>query len=275
MLLLVVGVVLWGSQTDKGLQTFGAILDKGLYVGLFGEGESQAEMDAAADLEKAQVFVTKEGDKVVTCLQFSDNKKPSDETLKKIAQLTRLQTLILSNVVISDYQLAYIRKLDRLTNLAINGTPISDAGMKHLAGLRKLNTLYMGDVKISDKGLEQIAELPELAILDLSNTNITDSGMRQISKLQNLNRLIIGGTKVTDEGLAELAPNAKNLSRIGLTKDMKISPQGIEKLKKQLPNLTTVDLEEPGKASVNPADDGVPAATEPATNQAEKKTDDK
>ncbi len=244
----------------------GDIANKGLGNWLFGEGNPQVEDEAAAALEKCGVIVTKEKGKGVTSVNFDNYPKPSDENLKQIAKIYHLITALLANVEIMDDQLAYFSNLKNMTSLVLNGTPITDAGLVHLVGLPALQSLHISHNKITDKGLEQVAKMYPLAILDLSYTDITDQGMKPIAGMQNLNWLLIKGDKITDVGMSELAalPNLKHLT---LSKDMKISKEAIDKLKKVIPNLevTLADKE------VQPdLPGGKPAEAAPTTEKPEQ-----
>jgi len=270
LLLLVIAAVLWGIYTDRGQVIMGKIADQGPLNWLLGEGNIQAEKDAVAALEKSDVFIIQEVDKGVTSLNFNNCPKPSDETLKQVAKLYRLQTAILEKVEITDEQLAYLGKLNHLTSLVISGTPISDAGLVHLVGLPAIQMLNANRTKITDKGLEQIAKMPSLTMLDLSYTGIGDQGMKQLAQLKNLNWLLLKGNKITDAGLAELA-SISELKRLTLSNDMKISSEAIEQIKKNLPNLQ-VDLEQPDSPAAKPAAEKPADATPPAA-EAENKSD--
>lgn len=236
VLILIIGVVLWGVYTEKGLQTFGTIMDKGFSAWLFGEGETKAEADAAAVLEKNDVGVVKMPGQGVSSLDFTKCPKPSDEVLKELTKLNSLQSITLTNVQITDDQFAYCNKMSKLTNLLLGNTQITDAGMEHIRGLKSLYTLYLVGLKVTDKGLESIVDLPLLAVLDLSGTEVTDQGMKSVAKLKNLNHLFLRNTKVTDTGLAELDAVA-TLKRLTLSKNMKISKEAIEKLNKKFPDI--------------------------------------
>jgi hypothetical protein len=302
ILLPVIASVLYMVFTDSGQVMLGNISNQGLGNWLFGEGNVKDENEAAAELEKCGVMVIKEqgnqgvsydqlheGQKVsykVTSVDFSNCLKPTDETVKQITKLRHLSTANFLNAEINDDQLAYLKNMNHLSNLLINGTPIGDAGLAHLTtfsfgyipsaivaviviliiyfipgkwrlvgfiigvlmlvGVLWLNcsllqhpplqTLHACYTKITDKGMENIAKVPTLTILNISGTDISDKGIKQIAQLPDLNWLLIQGTKVTDAGLSELAP-LKKLGRLSLSKDMKVTTEGIQKLKQAIPKL--------------------------------------
>ena len=231
----------------------GNIANQGLSNWLFGEGNEQAEFEAAAELEKCGVRVIKDGGAGVTSIDFSNCLKPTDDNMRQVAKLRRLSTATFLRADINDDQLACLENMNHLSNLLINATPISDAGMAHLAALPALQTLYASNTKITDKGTADIAKIPTLTILNLSNTGITDQGIKRLSHLPNLNWLLILQTKVTDEGLAELA-SLPQLKRLSLSNDMKVTDQAVQKLKKTFPKLQ-VDFNKPEPAPETPPAD--------------------
>jgi hypothetical protein len=246
----------------------GNIANKGFGNWLLGEGNTQAEKDAATALEQNAVNVVREEQAGVSSLNFGSCPKPSDETLKNISKLYRLGALNLANAEINDDQLVYFSKLNHLTSLVLSGTPVSDAGLVHVAGLKSLQTLHACHTKITNKGVEQIAQLPMLAVLDLSYTNITDQGMKQIAKIKSLNWLLLGGNNITDKGLSELG-SITELKHLTLTKDMKISRETIQQLQKALPKLF-VDNMEPDSPDKKPDAAVTPAAEGENTNDEAK-----
>jgi hypothetical protein len=261
--LLVIGAVLYVCFTPSGQVMMGNIANQGLGNWLFGEGDPQAEKDSAAKLREFGVLVIEEQGKGVTSVDFSNCAKPTDEILKEITKLRRLSTVNFLNVEINDDQLAYLKDMNHLSNLLINGAPITDAGLNHLESLSALQTLHACYTKITDEGMENIAKVPTLTILNISGDDITDKGIKQIAQMPELNWLLIQGTKVTDEGLAELA-SLKKLGRLTISKDMKITQEGIQKLKKSLPKLT-VDVNKAESPPKKPEAESTPEKPEADT----------
>ncbi len=240
VVVLVIGVFLYVRFTDRGQVMMGNIANQGFINWLFGEGDPQADKEIADELRKFDILVIYEQDKGVTSVDFSNCPKPTDDALKQISKLRRLTSANFSNAEINDDQLAYLKKMNHLSNLLINGTPITDAGMVILASMPALQNLQAFNTKITDTGMEEIAKISTLNVLNLSSTGITDQGIKQISHLPNLNWLMIQNTKVTDAGLSELS-SLPQLKRLTLSKDMKISDEGVEKIKKAFPKIQ-VDL---------------------------------
>jgi hypothetical protein len=256
VVLLVIGAVMFVCFTPSGQVMMGNIANQGLGNWLFGEGDPKAEKESAAKLKEFGAFVIEEQDKGVTSVDFSNGPKPTDEILKQITNLRRLSTANFLNVEINDDQLAYLKNMNHLSNILINGTPITDAGLAHLANLPALQTLHACYTKITDNGMESVAKIPTLTILNISGTDISDKGIKKISQLPELNWLLIQGTKVTDAGLDELS-SLKKLGRLSISKDMNITSEGIQKLKKAIPKLQ-VDVNKPESPPKKPAPESTP-----------------
>jgi hypothetical protein len=236
LVLVVIGVVLFVSFTETGQVMMGNVANKGLWVCLFGEGDEKAEFAAADELGKAGVRFIKEQTEGVTSIDFGDCPKPTAETVQQIAKLRRLSTANLSRTEITDDQLACLENMNHLSNLLISGATISDAGIAHLASLPALQHLEVCNTKVTDAGMSDIAKISSIAVLSLSGTGITNQGIKQISHMPNINWLIIENTKVTDEGLPYLE-TLPELKRLTISKNMNISDEALEKLKKTFPKL--------------------------------------
>ena len=254
---LVIGVVLFVCLTERGQIMMGNVANKGLWVCLFGEGDEKAELEAAAELEKAGVRVIKESTAGVTSIDFADCPKPSAETIQQIAKLRRLSTANLLKTEITDDQLACFENMNHLSTLLLSGAAISAAGIAHLASLPALQHLEACNTKVTDACMSDIAKISSIAVLSLSGTAITNQGIKQISHMPNLNWLIIENTKVTDEGLPYLE-SLPELKRFTISKNLKISEAALQKLKKTFPKLI-VDVTKMETPADQPPADAAPA----------------
>jgi hypothetical protein len=91
--------------------------------------------------------------------------------------------------------------------------------MEHVAGIKGLTKLNLDDVRYRDE-----------------NVFLTDEGLKKLAELPELDWLHIGKTDVSDAGLQELK-KLKKLKFLDVTFCEKVTPGGIEKLKKELPAL--------------------------------------
>jgi Leucine Rich repeat len=124
--------------------------------------------------------------------------------LSRLARLTKLQRLTLSEVPIADADLAAISRLPSLTDLSLNGTRISDEGLAILGRMSQLRLLDLGWTKITDAGMAHLAGLKRLEWLQLDCTEITDAGLAHLRGLKGLKHLWIAATRVTCEGKASI-----------------------------------------------------------------------
>jgi len=137
----------------------------------------------------------------------------TDAGLAHLAGFHELLSLHLSDNKITDAGLAHLAGLDRLQFVELNDTQVTGGGFAHFRRMANLYRLYLANCPLTDDALEPLASLPRLADLDLRGTPITDAGLRHLEKLKSLRTLL-------------------------LSKRSKATPQGIERLKAALPELT-------------------------------------
>ena len=102
----------------------------------------------------------------VSSIDFSNSRsKPGDNDLKQLAQLPRLEWLILSGSPVTDTGLSYLEGLNRLELLDLSRTQITDAGVVHLQKLTRLRWLNLLETQISEEGLQELHRaLPDTEI---------------------------------------------------------------------------------------------------------------
>jgi hypothetical protein len=130
----------------------------------------------------------------------------------------------------TDDTLARIASLSRCDSLIVRSNQITDVGMKHLLRIRKMRSLEIESPRVTVAGFERLRDFPVEA-LHLRGANVDDTWMPQIARLRHVLYLSIRRTNVTDAGLAELR-TATGLRRIFTN----IQGDGVEELKKALPN---------------------------------------
>jgi hypothetical protein len=161
--------------------------------------------------------------------------------LRFLTALPALEKLNLGEVDgLSDDAMGYLGKLVTLKELDLGDAAITSAGLRHFAGLKELTRLQIGWTKdVGDAGLPFLAKLTKLEFLGLGGTKVTDAGLPALAALPSLKELALPGTAVTDKGLMSLSA-CKGLTTLNLNNKMKVTPKGIDALKKSLPNLTVV-----------------------------------
>ena len=141
---------------------------------------------------------------------------------------------------LTDEALVFVGKLANLKDLNLGDAQITNAGVKSLAGLKNLTRLQLGWTKdVGDAAIPALSPLSKLEFLGLGGTNVTDDGIPALASLAGLKEVHLMATAVTDQGFAALAA-CKSLETVQINKKNKITAQGIEALKKALPNCTVV-----------------------------------
>ncbi len=193
----------------------------------------------------------------------------SDDALKHLKDLKKLETLNLSRTSLTGSGLRHIAGLPNLRTLNLNGCPrINDDEMKSLSRATSLKKISLegtsgswqsdeqwqmqlrfsynvyADVQdvnrndhrlagyrggISDKGLEPLSKL-NLQSLSLSRTRITNDGMKRISNIKSLNELNLDYTAVTNLGLAEVS-KLSQLKKLSLNFTF-VTDKGLEEIGK-------------------------------------------
>ncbi len=106
----------------------------------------------------------------------------SDDELKQIGRLKRLETLILIGSKMTDDGLDNLEVLAELRLLELHSARITDAGFARLRGLAKLTDLDISDCDVSDKGLESLSGLTSLRSIGIRRTRITGSGFERLQR---------------------------------------------------------------------------------------------
>ena len=150
----------------------------------------------------------------------------TDEGLKHLAGLKKLEKLVLYEQEITDAGLAHLSGLLGLRELWLDFIPLSDAGLKHLRGLRKLRVLRFYNARITDAGLVHLKGMADMEDLQLGRARVTDKGLTTIiGRMHKLRTLDLQGNPISDEGLSALA-NLPDMQWLCLA-DTLISDKGL------------------------------------------------
>jgi hypothetical protein len=121
-------------------------------------------------------------------------------------ELRHLRDLDLSDLPITDGDLARLEGLEGLRSLDLRGTRVTDAGMAHVGKLAGLRRLVLWGTEVTDAGLGPVGGLPKLEVLDLRvMRGVTDAGLAHLGGLSTLKELTFTATPITGSGLAHLA----------------------------------------------------------------------
>jgi len=143
---------------------------------------------------------------------------------------TSICSLRLYGTAISNEGLKYLKGIQGLRRVDLNGPKVTDDGMKYLGELLQLDELYLSNVAVGDTGVQDLTPLKKLRALTLAKTGVTDAGialvsnnhrrldylslpfntlddvaLEHLSRLPMLSFLDIGSTRITDAGLIHLA----------------------------------------------------------------------
>jgi hypothetical protein len=170
-------------------------------------------------------FVGKDDFVEVGSIQFSDPGTPSgpyakgkaldDRVVDALTQLRSIETLWLSEMVITDQQLQRIATIARIHELYLRDTQIGDEGVKSLATVRGLKRLDLNTTLVSDAALETVGQFEQLEYLSLSSPNVKGPGVAHLARLRNLKELQFTGPNVTNDWIAAVA-SLQNLQWVEL-----------------------------------------------------------
>lgn len=125
----------------------------------------------------------------------------TDAVLEHLAKLSNLKELTISRTAENDVDcytdegIRLLSKLDKLEKLHLGGPGVSDTGMAHIAKLTRLRDLNTFGCPISDTGMAELRKLKNLEQLGVNLANITVSGLNHLNELQKLTHLTVGDVR--------------------------------------------------------------------------------
>lgn len=174
----------------------------------------------------------------------------TDDGLMSLSKLSSLKELSLSRpersvgiVNISKKGLAALSRLTTLHELHVESWSFAGGDVQCLAALRHLESLSLEDTSIADKDLEFLTSLVNLRDLSLAKCRITGAGLVHVPL--SVEWIALDGTGLNDDSIAALArlPNLKGVS----VKETPATAVGLEQLKgcPKLQNLSVDRFVEP------------------------------
>jgi hypothetical protein len=129
----------------------------------------------------------------------------NDEGLAAIRGCTSLRQLSLANSSVTDAGMVYLKDLNRLETLNLEGTRLTGVGLAQLKGLKNLRIIRLGESSVTGDGLAALKELTSLEELNLAGAkNLSDADVPQLKQLTQLKDLNIDGTRISANGGSEL-----------------------------------------------------------------------
>ncbi|MBI3864937.1 MAG: hypothetical protein HY290_23930, partial [Planctomycetia bacterium] len=155
-------------------------------------------------------------------LSLSGSRKLTDDGMRRLARLTKLESLYVGYAQITDAGLESLDALTNLKELRAQQLNMSGTSLRHFP---RLKILALGLSQITDSGLAPIAAMPDLQGVALNNTAISDAGLAPFAGLRNLEYLSLNECpNVSDAGLEHLK-QVTSLKRLALQKT-RITPSG-------------------------------------------------
>jgi len=166
-----------------------------------------------------------------------------DGGMKRLEEITSLETLFIGRSGISDKGMRFLKGLSGLEALGLwSNSQLTDKGLEHIKDLGQLKALRIDNAQITDEGLEKLKEsgmLRRLEFLSVNHTQVTDAGLEHLAGAGRLKELSLAGTRVGDGGLRYLAKLEK--LEVLVLDDTKVSDPGAAYLK-GLSNLKVLNL---------------------------------
>ncbi|MCA9164207.1 MAG: hypothetical protein KDA62_14560, partial [Planctomycetales bacterium] len=187
------------------INTEGAALGDQAIRGIIG-------LDSLRELSIDECGTTDAGAKLLeqfpqlTSLSLRQEAKLTDEALRSIGKLTRLESLALDSYVATErfgrmqFSAEGVRHLGGLTNLRalhLVGHEVP-ADMMHFPNL---TTIALGHPMVGDDVAKKLSEHRSLTAVELTYCGITDRGLGDLASLPNLQRLDISSQRLTDAAL--------------------------------------------------------------------------
>ncbi|XP_010313816.1 uncharacterized protein [Solanum lycopersicum] len=138
-----------------------------------------------------------------------------DSDMQPLAGIASLKDLEIVCLYITDYGVSYLRGLNKLLVLNIEGSHVTTSCLDTISELPSLQSLNLNRCCLRDDGCEKFSELSELKVLNLGFNHITDECLVHLKGLTKLEGLDFDSCRITDDGLAHLS-GLKNLEDLNL-----------------------------------------------------------
>lgn len=209
-----------------------ALPDQHTHVAMSGENVTDVELRLLADLgriESVMLYRT-----AVT-----------DSGLAALSELRGLQELGVFGGQTTGEGLQNLADLHQLRQLEILSEKSISSGIVHLSGLTGLQSLWLNGDGVGDKEFAHLTSLTNLTRLEFNGrSQFTDQSMHRLEAFPRLNHLGLGWTRITDDGLRSIG-QLTNLTRLSLVSEVSHSNFGGEGITdrgfKELQGLTRLE----------------------------------
>jgi len=93
-----------------------------------------------------------------------------------------VKIVFVSSQDFSDNDVRHLKSLPKLEALVLYDCDCSDASLENLKGLTNLRTVFLDNAPVTDDGLRHLKRLKNLDYLGLMNTQVTDEGARELRR---------------------------------------------------------------------------------------------
>jgi hypothetical protein len=170
------------------------------------------------------------GDDFFNDVRYVSVRMITDEDLARLKRLPHLHSLQIRGRKLSDADLDQLRSLTDLEWISLwQEAEITDHGMQNLSGMRQLKALEFRKTKITDEGLRCLRGATQLVSLDIGGARFTDAGLEHLKDFSQLKKLDLGNVELTEAGVDRLKV-LPNLQELGLLV-VKSADGGLERLK--------------------------------------------
>ena len=174
-------------------------------VAIPGDAEIGIRWDASAPLDESVLARLPADATTLLDLEWSDL---SDSQLGWLLRFDRLKELKLGHTRITDAGMATVGLLTSLCSISLRGTAVGDDGAAHLRSIPSLASVDLAATRVTDATLELLGRSKTLTQLDVSANpwpRIGGRGLEALSESRRLTKLSVAWTDLSDMHLAPIA----------------------------------------------------------------------
>ncbi|MBT5017597.1 MAG: DUF1549 domain-containing protein [Planctomicrobium sp.] len=157
----------------------------------------------------------------------------SSHVFDVMRSLTKLERLYLNQLEIDEIPAGAFSEMPNLVSLSLSETRVGNSALSEVGRIEKLQSLILDGTDVTDKGLVHLTNLNELQLLSLCDCKVTGNGFSSLSNLDSLKHLVLSGSELTDDGLREIEKlNSLETLEINNTQ---VSSESVTSLREKLP----------------------------------------
>lgn len=161
----------------------------------------------------------------------------TDDVVRRLATLPQLQSLDLTQSDLTDAGVRTLAPLVHLQKLDLFGSQVTGTGLSALRGMTQLTELGLAGCPLPATGVADWPQLPALVQLRLYSTDLDDRALDGIARLTSLQELMLTDTHVTPAGIAKLCRRLPQLRLLDCEFYHSIAAADRAALQRQFPNV--------------------------------------